>query len=259
MRIIQLRFIVRTLILVCIKFLYRSIPATYSFTDKKTSRKLEYDDNTNLPKELSKFQKAQSNPAKWYSVLSQGYTVQRINFLPIFLSGLDKKFPSILDVGGGFGSTKMACQYLNNQEIKLTILELEGIVDLTKQSRQKNVEFVTQFPEDFFDIVYLGSSLQYFEHTDAILNQISNSKPDYIMIADSTFSEGNSFKVLQTNLPYSKINRWVLSESEISDYLKTYTLIHKSINYAPMHSFRSRKYPKIRTIHGNLIYKRKTT
>ena len=107
MRTIQLRFIVRTLILVCIKLLYRSIPATYSFTNQKTSRKLEYDDNTNLSKELSKFQKAQSDPAKWYSVLSQGYTVQRINFLPIFLSGLDKKFPSILDVGGDLGQLRL--------------------------------------------------------------------------------------------------------------------------------------------------------
>ena len=260
MRIIQLRFIVRILILVCIKFLYRNIPATYLFADqKKISKTSEYDDGMNLSKELRKFQKDESNPAKWYSIISQRYTAQRINFLPIFLSALDRKCPSILDIGGGFGSTKIACQYLNNQEIKLTVLELEGIVHLTRKSGQKDINFVTQFPEEFFDIVYLGSSLQYFENTDAILNQISNSKPDYVIIADSTFSEETSFKALQTNLPYSKIYRWIFSESKISDCLKTYTLIHKSTNYAPMHNFKSRRYPKLTTIHGNLIYKRTIT
>jgi putative methyltransferase (TIGR04325 family) len=241
-----------------VKILYKLIPATYVFHQNKSLVDLiVYNDDENLTSQFSKSQADLANPAKWYSKSQQSYAIQRINFLPIFLSSFSSKSLSVLDIGGGFGLTYAACKYLNKLEINLTVLELEDIVNLLKSSEKNNVQFVADFPTGDFDIVYFGSSLQYFTDYKLVLKKVLKSNPQYIIIADTTYSEfPSSFKVLQTNLPNSTISRWIFSELDISACLSSYTLIHQSSNYAPMHSFKSRNFRGVTTAHKNFIYKR---
>jgi putative methyltransferase (TIGR04325 family) len=257
MRILRFRYVTRLLILLCVKMLYKLIPATYVFSQKKISLKLnEYNDDDNLTSQFSKSQADAANPENWYLKSQQSYAIQRINFLPIFLSSFTSKQLSILDIGGGFGLTYTACKYLNKLKINLTVLELEDIVNLLRYNEKNNVEFVTDYPTGEFDIIYFGSSLQYFDDYKLMLKKVLKSNPEYIIIADTTYSESSSFKVLQTNLPHSTIHRWIFSELDISACLSPYVLIHQSSNYAPMHNFKSRKFRGITTAHKNFIYKR---
>lgn len=109
------------------------------------------------------------------------------------------------------------------------------------------------------DIVYYGSSLQYFDDNSKILTEAIQYKPRYVIVSDAPMGVQETFACAQVNMPGIVIPRWVFNQNEIIrlfDY-GGYELIHESANYYPFHNFYSYREPYQSIMHKNLIFVRK--
>jgi putative methyltransferase (TIGR04325 family) len=147
----------------------------------------------------------------------------------------------------------LAC---NKIEIDLTIFERKPIVKLGMSLQRNNVQYESKFPAKKFDIVHIGSSLQYFYDFQGLIKQIIDTEPTYIIITDTAISPLPTFEAIQLNLVSTKIIRWIFNVDELNELMQGYTLVHRSHNYTPQHRFKSRKNKKLEVFHGNLIYMR---
>ena len=161
-----------------------------------------------------------------------------------------------MDVGGGLGQTDLALLACNKLEIDMTIFEREPIVNIGKSLQKNNIQYVSKFPTMKFDIVHLGSSLQYFYDFKGLIQQIINTEPTYIVISDTAVSQLPTFEAIQLNLAFTKIVRWIFNVDDLNELMNGYTLIHQSYNYTPQHRFKSRRLKKLNILHANLIYMR---
>lgn len=122
--------------------------------------------------------------------------------------------------------------------------------------QKHNVKYVSKFPSKKFDIVHMGSSLQYFHDFRGLIRQIIETEPTYIIITDTTISEHPTFKAIQLNLAFTKIVRWIFNVDELNELMHGYILIHRSHNYTPQYRLKSRRNKKVDIFHGNLFYQR---
>ena len=162
----------------------------------------------------------------------------------------------LLHVGGGLGQTDLALLACNKLEIDLTIFEREPIVKIGMSLRKNNVKYESKFPSKKFDIVHIGSSLQYFYNFKGLIRQIIDTEPTCIVIADTVVSQLPTFEAFQLNLPYTKIARWIFNVNDLNELMHGYTLIHQSYNYASQRRFKSRRAKNTILFHGNFIYMR---
>lgn len=196
-------------------------------------------------------------------VPEEGPTLQRLNFLPTVLSTLRRNSLNILDVGGGLGTTFIDLKFcLPNKAILMTVVELPSVVENGRKifRRYPDIKFVSAFPKDRsgFDVIYFGSSLQYFENYTLILNDSAHLGPEFIVIADTTMGPAPSFVCAQINMQDRAIPRMAFNKSELIELLDkcNYRLVHQSINYAPANSFDNYELPASLTAHWNLVFQR---
>ena len=157
----------------------------------------------------------------------------RNSMLPIFLSGIHKEKFFILDIGGGFNSCYEYIKFSQNTEINVVVLELPKIVNDMNDNKEfnKNLTYVRKVPQNKFDIAYFGSSYQYFLNLKHIMNIIIKTKPEYVIISDTTFtSETFDIYSIQVNMypsliPY-KINS-IIKMKEAFDEID-YKIIYQS-------------------------------
>ena len=150
----------------------------------------------------------------------------RSSILPIFLSDKDNNNFNILDVGGGFNSCYKYIKFSIKKKIKVTVLEKSEIVDALKKYHKINddVLYLKKLPLNLkqFDILYYGSSFQYFLHLKDFYNNILGIKPDYIIITESAFTNNEedifSFQVnmYPSKIPY-KINSFSRIKKEFEN------------------------------------------
>jgi len=260
MKVLHGRFIIRLFLTGVVKIALKLSPATYSMSPPHRSRDhyKYHDDQTQLTK-LIDAKNNYKNVELWYSKLSRKQSIQRANILPIFLAALSappRRVYKLLDVGGGLGQTDLALLACNKLEIDMTIFELDPIVKVGKLLQKNNVKYVSNFPTKKFDIVHLGSSLQYFYNFKGLIRQIIDTEPTYIVIVDTTVSQLPTFEAFQLNLPFTKILRWIFNIDDLNELMHGYTLIHQSYNYAPQHKFKSSRAQNVNLFHGNFIYMR---
>jgi putative methyltransferase (TIGR04325 family) len=195
-----------------------------------------------------------------------GPTLSRKNFLPILLSLAPSDEVTILDVGGGMGNTFLDLKFsLPGKKFTMTVVELQTIAESSKVlfARYPEIEFVSGFPiggRMTFDVVYFGSSLQYFENYVAILEQVSSLAPDMIVIADTTIGSAPTFACAQVNMIGRVIPRIVFNKEELIKILLRlgYRLTHQSVNYSREHVFDNYDEPARSTVHWNLLFQRDT-
>ena len=159
----------------------------------------------------------------------------RESFLSIFISSYNKELISILDIGGGFDNVYNFIVNSSKKSIDVTVLETDMIVDLMKPETQNisNLTYINKIEETQkkFDIVYFGTSFQYFIPFEDFLKKVFKFNSKYIIIADTIFlEERNSFITLQINTFPSIIPQKFNNLNEVIKHFKDnkYNLIYKS-------------------------------
>jgi len=188
----------------------------------------------------------------------------RDNYLLLLLSSIPKDKIRILDVGSGFGLTFL---FLNNnleKAIEYTGIDLKAISDIALQyfghHRNFHLLNLSDIRNENFDVVYFGSSLQYFENYKKTLLQTLESSPQIVFIADTPVGDLATFVTCQVNMKNRKIPRWVFSFSEIIEIFKgeEYELIAiDSVDWhSNIHNFSN--FPKAyhHISHKNLVFSR---
>jgi len=155
--------------------------------------------------------------------------------LPLFLSDKENLNFNILDIGGGFNSCYKYIKFSTQKKINVTVLERDEIVDsITKFYKKNNdILYLSKLPLEpkKYDILFYGSSFQYFLYFDDIVNNILLTKPIYIIIAESAFTNNEenifSFQVnmYPSMIPY-KINSLEKLKKEFD--ILGYSLIFKT-------------------------------
>ena len=170
----------------------------------------------------------------------------------------------ILDIGAGFGLTYLYLLSNLETEIEYTALELKETVEILneKYANYSNFKAVSDFQEldQDYEVVYFGSSLQYFEDYRETLNSVSKLHPSFILILDTPTGNVKSFVTAQVNMEGRVIPRWVFSLLELQAHLETqgYRLVGKTVVdwHQDIHNFENfpAEYHHIR--HMNLIFRR---
>lgn len=216
--------------------------------------------------ELGEFEGARSKLLKLESgqVPEKGPSNPRLNFLPTALSLFPQASLNILDVGGGLGTTFIDLKFcLPTKTIEVTVVELSSIVESGRKLFQEypGIEFVSAIPkgkERRFDVVYFGSSLQYFENYLSVLADSASLAPEFIIIADTTMGPAPAFVCAQVNMGGRVIPKMVFNKLELIEALENgkYHLVHQSVNYWPAHTFDNYEPPARLTSHWNLVFER---
>jgi putative methyltransferase (TIGR04325 family) len=187
----------------------------------------------------------------------------RFNFFSSFVSGLEFNKIKVLDIGGGYGETYLHLKQATSKVFEYRIFELDFTVDESESEFKdfSEVSFLKSITDLEFspDVVYFGSSLQYFNEYNSILLTAVDFQPRFIIISDTPMGDIKSFACAQVNMPGIVIPRWVFNKSEIFSLLESegYRVIHDSANYYPFHNFNNYPSSYQNITHKNIIFTRK--
>ena len=160
----------------------------------------------------------------------------RFCLVPLLLSSNEKNTFSILDVGGGVKPIHPYIKQSTNKEVKSVIIEEKDFIYQSKvktiYENDENIKFITSLNEisiDKFDLIYFGSSIQYFTDGYAFFENMVGYNPDYIVFTGTAFNNScQDFYVLHTSpvmFPYK-----LYSYEKMSRFFekKGYELIFKT-------------------------------
>lgn len=197
-----------------------------------------------------------------HSMIAPNWSSIRFNFLSSFISGLDTPNICILDIGGGYGETYLHIEHSTNKNYDYHILELDHTVEIIQSLFESESNFTSHISFNTLnvtpDIVYFGSSLQYFQEYKEVLSKVVKISPEYVVISDTPTTEAETFACAQVNMPRIVIPRWVFNRDEIINSFchKGYDLTHISTNYYPFHNFDNYDGIYKNTFHTNLIFRK---
>ena len=118
--------------------------------------------------------------------------VERESFLSHALTLFPSKEINVLDVGGGLKPCYFTLNYSLTQKIKCHVIEFENIVKGAKEiyGNIQDLTYSSNYPENkTFDVVYFGSSIQYFDDLSGLFEKIKNYQPRLIVFSYSSFAE----------------------------------------------------------------------
>ena len=197
------------------------------------------------------------------SFVNIGWASQRLNFLPNFLSALDLESLKILDIGGGFGETYLHVKRSTKCNIRYDIIEIEKTVEagtsIFRNNHDLNFFTLDSYSNDKYDLVYFGSSLQYFENWREIIKIGLVSDPKFVLISDTTVGEVPTFVCAQVNDSRTIIPRWVFNIEDLDILFSTfgYSRVLRTSNYYPFHNFYNYEGEYRNIEHSNLVFERK--
>ena len=117
---------------------------------------------------------------------------ERESFLCHALTLFPSKEIKILDIGGGLSPCYFTLDYSLTQKIKCHVIEFENIVKGAKEiyGDIQDLTYSSNYPENkTFDVVYFGSSIQYFDDLNGLFEKIKNYQPKLIVISYTSFAE----------------------------------------------------------------------
>lgn len=136
--------------------------------------------------------------------------------LPLLVSLTRAK--RILDFGGATGFSYIAAKYGSMRGIERYVVVEHP--DVCAQGRElfkddAKVEFVDRIPHEQFDVVLIGSSLQYVSDYQGLLKQLADLKPRWVLFTKLPAGDNATFATAQVNLPGKTLASWLFNAGEI--------------------------------------------
>jgi len=165
-----------------------------------------------------------------------GYQTSLLPVIVAMAGNLKKDKLKILDFGGGLGNTYllMSSGCVQQTEFEFCIVESQEICRKAKElfKNDKNIHFYDKLPKDIkkFDIIHLGSSIQYIEDWKGLLAEFSKYNSGYILLADVPAGNIPTYATVQ-NYYEAKIPYWFFNINDIINAMSAvgYGLVFKSI------------------------------
>jgi putative methyltransferase (TIGR04325 family) len=168
--------------------------------------------------------------------------------------------PTILDIGGGTGDAFAHLVYsCPRQKPRLVVYELSPIVTIGRAlfDSDSEVRFIDHIDDidSSVDVVFLGSSLQYFEHYELLLNQVAVRRPRMIVVAYTPMTDAPTFVTAQVNMRRRVIPNKVINREELIERLDLlgFTLIYRSGSSSVAH-FRNFPAPQRMSFIENMVF-----
>lgn len=187
----------------------------------------------------------------------------RTNFLPSALAMFPEEKIRVLDIGGGLDNVFEYLKFsLKQKRIHVTVFDQLPAVQNGKKlyGHVQDMAFVESLPTDgdSFDVIYFGSSFQYFPDYRQLFAKIDGLNPKLIVIADSIFGVSRTFACAQVNMPGAIIPFMVINKAELEEVACNlgYELIHQSINDNSAKYFDSYEYPMNLSRSWNFIFQK---
>jgi putative methyltransferase (TIGR04325 family) len=176
---------------------------------------------------------------------------QITNLLSLLIASASYQKFSVLDYGGGIGSTYIDClNSINMDGVEYHIFDLPETMEMgrklfpktasTSDKKSYNIYFVDDILQiETFDIINMGSVLQYLPDYSTVLLSLIKKKPEYFLITDNFMGDHATFATAQVNMPRRRMAYWVFQLNEIVTLFEknSYRLQYKSTNYQPFHNF----------------------
>ncbi len=200
-----------------------------------------------------------------YGFCVPSWISNRNSLFSIFLSGIQFERLRVLDVGGGFGETYLELKSSIKRKFDYCILEFpRTAIDAQRiYIENPDLRYISNFDDVTFtpDVVYFGSSLQYFEKYQSVLERVAKLNPRYVVISDTPMGDMGTFVCAQVNMPQVVIPRWIFDRHEIVNIFAklNYKLIHESFLYYPFHNFDNYPLSYRNTYHSNLVFQINST
>lgn len=176
--------------------------------------------------------------------------------LPLLISV--SRATRILDFGGAMGFSYIAAKYGAMRGIdRYVIVEHPKVCALGRELFKDNVrvEFFERIPQEQFDVVLIGSSLQYISDYKGLLRTLTDLKPRWFLVTKLPAGENVTFVSAQVNLPGKRLASWLFNARELVSDMDSlnYKLIFRSANDGPVNQ--EKLEPKYRLGQfGNLLF-----
>ena len=156
------------------------------------------------------------------NVLVSDLRSQITNLLSLLIASLDKDKITILDYGGGAGSTYVDCtDSIDMSKVDYYIYDLPETIEIGRKAfLQSNVGFSPQFIDnldeiDNVNIVYLGSVLQYIQYYKKLILSLKEKSPTFFFITDNFMGDHPTYATKQVNMTGRKMAYWIFQLNEI--------------------------------------------
>ena len=154
-------------------------------------------------------------------------------FLPLLLSV--SRATRVLDFGGATGFSYISAKYGAMRNIdRFVVVEHPNVCAKGRElfKDDAKVEFLEKVPAQKFDVVHIGAALQYIGDYNALLKQLADTKPRWILITKLPAGDNVTFVSAQVNLPGKRFASWLFSVREIVSVMNSlsYELIFRSAN-----------------------------
>ncbi|OQA03886.1 MAG: hypothetical protein BWY69_00192 [Planctomycetes bacterium ADurb.Bin401] len=132
------------------------------------------------------------------------------------------------------GSVLMTCGCIRNIDFEFFVMESQEVCEKGMEffKGDSQIHFYSSLPKEIknFDIIHLGSSIQYIEDWKGLLTGFTKYNPKYILLADVPAGNIPTYATVQ-NYYESKIPYWFFNINEIIDCMDSagYGLLFKSV------------------------------
>jgi putative methyltransferase (TIGR04325 family) len=171
--------------------------------------------------------------AKNESAFIPGAVVNEAALLPLLVSASGAA--RVLDFGGAAGSSYIAAKYGSLRGIdRYVIVEHRNVCAKGRELFRKDpkVEFRTDIPQEQFDLVLIGSALQYVSDYKVLLKQLTDLKPRWLLLTKTPAGENATYVTAQVNLPGKRLACWIFNDRELVSVMESlnYKLIFRGAN-----------------------------
>jgi putative methyltransferase (TIGR04325 family) len=236
---------------------FEEVPVTSEYNNEATQNQIK----ENLTILLSDYKKNIDYP-------KAEIRSQITNLLPLLISLIDKEKVSILDFGGSAGETYIDCmnKLKTKKRIDYFLYDFEETINIGRKlflgfkHKYLKINFINKLSEvKKFDIIYFGSSLQYFSDYKSILLAAISKNPRYIFLTDNFMVKNHStYATAQVNIPGKRTAYWIFKFDDIVSFFSenNYSLIYVSSNFQPYHTFDNFPDENKVTDTSNLLFKK---
>lgn len=171
-----------------------------------------------------------------------GYSDSLLPVIAGIVQGKQQKI-RILDFGGGLGFSFYAVKaaLANPEHLEFLVIDIAEVCEAGRElfSDEPNIEFHTSLSDiqsKEFDIIHIGSSLQYIEMWHDQLSKLANIGAEYILMANIPAGDIQTFATAQ-NYYESKIACWFFNVADLTSTLaeNSYSIVFKSTYFTKIY------------------------